>query len=110
MRWYLCYSKFKWLNQNKIDKFCLNSISENSLVGAISEVDLDYLNEFHELHNDYPLVPETFEISRNMLSNYYSSIEKTSDIKIDAINKSVQISQIKVNMVFITEIFSCICH
>ena len=68
MRQYLRYSKFKWLNQNEIDKFCLNSIGENSLVGSILEVDLDYIDEFHELHNEYPLVPETFEISRQIIT------------------------------------------
>ena len=37
---YLPYSGFKWLNQKEISDFCLNSISENSSIGYISEVDL----------------------------------------------------------------------
>ena len=69
MSQYLPYSGFKWLNQKEIIDFCLNFISENSFVGYILEVVLEYPSELHELHNDYPLAPEKFEISQNMLSN-----------------------------------------
>ena len=56
-------SGFEWLNQKEISDFCfgatpLNSISENSSVGYILEVDLEYPSELHDLHNDYPLGPE----------------------------------------------------
>ena len=43
-------------------------------------VDLEYLNEIYELHNDYPLALEKREISRNMLSNYFSSIANKYEI------------------------------
>ena len=49
---YLQYSGFKWLNQKEISDFCLNSVSENSFIGYTLEVDLEYLSELHELHND----------------------------------------------------------
>ena len=39
---YLPYVKFKWLNQTEIDKFSLNSISENSSNGYILKIDLEY--------------------------------------------------------------------
>ena len=41
----------------------INLIGENSSHGYISEVDLEYLNKLHELHNDCPLAPEKLEIS-----------------------------------------------
>ena len=44
---YLRYSKFKWLNQNEIDKFEVNVIGKNSLDGYILEVDLEYHDELH---------------------------------------------------------------
>ena len=45
-------------NQKEIDKFYLNSVSENSLIGYILEVDFQYPGELHELHKDYHLVPK----------------------------------------------------
>ena len=89
MSQYLPYSGFKWLNQKEISDFCLNSVSENSSIGYILEVDLEYPSELHELHNDYPLVPEKFEISQNMLSNYCSNIANEYGIKIGGVNKLV---------------------
>ena len=82
MSQYLPYSGFKWFKQNEIDKFCLNSIDENSSIGYILEFDLEYPNELHDLHNDYPLVPERLEITHNILLNYCSSIANEYDIKI----------------------------
>ena len=80
---------FKWLNQKEIDKFDVNSISENSAIGYILEVDLEYLDELHELHNDYPLAPEKLEISHDMLSNNCSNIANKYNIKIGGVNKLV---------------------
>ena len=58
MSQYLLYGGFKWLSRKEIDKFDVNSISEDSADEYISEVDLGYLDELHVLHNDYPLAPE----------------------------------------------------
>ena len=41
------------------------------------------------MHNDYPLAPEKLDISRNMLSNYFSSIANKYDIKVGCVNKLV---------------------
>ena len=54
MSQYLPYSEFKRFNQKEISGFCLNSIGENNSVGYILEVDLEYPDDLHELHNDYP--------------------------------------------------------
>ena len=32
------------------------------------EVDLEYPKEFHELHEDFPLAPEQYEVTYNELS------------------------------------------
>ena len=58
MSQYLLYGGFKWLSRKEIDKFDVNSISEDSADEYISEVDLGYPNELHVLHNDYPLAPK----------------------------------------------------
>ena len=82
MSQYLPYSEFKWLNEKGISRFCLHSISENSFVGYILEVDLKYHDELHNLHNDYPLAPEKLEINQNMLSKYCSDIANKYEIKL----------------------------
>ena len=68
MSQYLPYCEFKWLKN--IDKLDVSSISKNSSIGYILEVDLKYLDALHSLHNDYPLAPEKLAISYDALSNY----------------------------------------
>ena len=63
--------------------FCLNSVSENSSVGYILKVDLEYPSELHDLHN------EKLEISRNILSKYCFNITIKYGIKIGGVDKLV---------------------
>ena len=58
MNQYLFYGRFTWLNQKEIDKFDVNSIKCNSIDECILEVDLEYSDKLHRMHNDYPLAPE----------------------------------------------------
>ena len=48
MSQYLLCIESKWPNQKEISRFCLNSIEENSSIGYILEVDLNYHDELHE--------------------------------------------------------------
>ena len=89
MSQYLAYSGFNRLNRGKVYNFNANSIGGNSPTGYILEVDLEYPDELHELHNDHPLAPEKLVINHNMLSNYCSSIANKYDIKIGGVNKLV---------------------
>ena len=58
-----------------IDKFDVNSIIEKSPIGYILEVDLEYPNELHVLHNDYPLAPEKLAIPYDMLPDYCKKLQ-----------------------------------
>ena len=49
---YLPCSGFKWLNKKQINDFCLSVVGENSSVGYVLEVNLEYLSELHDSHND----------------------------------------------------------
>ena len=89
MSQYLPYSGFKWLKENEIDKFWLNSFSEDSSGAYILEVGLEYPDELHELHNYYPSAPEKLEISHNMLPKYCSNITHKYYIKIGDVYKLV---------------------
>ena len=53
MNGYLPYGGFKWFKN--VDVFDVNSISQKSPIGYILEDDLEYPDELHLLHNDYPL-------------------------------------------------------
>ena len=65
---YLPYKGFKWLKN--VAEFDVMSISEKSSIGYLLEVDLEYPEELHELHNDYPLAAEKLAVSSDMLSKY----------------------------------------
>ena len=63
---YLLYEKLELLKN--IGKFDVMPINGKSDIGYILEVDLEYPKELHELHNDYPFVPEKIAVSSDMLS------------------------------------------
>ena len=65
---YLSYEGFKWLKN--IDGFDVMLINETSLIVYLFEVYLEYPDELHKLHNDYPLAPEKLAVSSDMLSKY----------------------------------------
>ena len=44
-------SPFKWINPKYLDS---NKYSRNSSIGFVSNVDVEYYKEIHELYNDYP--------------------------------------------------------
>ena len=72
----LPYEGFKWLKN--VDEFDVMSISKKSPIGFFLEVDLEYPDELHELHNDYPLAPEKLAVSSDLLSNYCKKIADMS--------------------------------
>ena len=77
---YLPYGGFKWLKN--VDEFDVMSISEKSPIGYFLKVDIEYPDELHELHNDYPLAPEKLAVSSDMLSNYCKKIADKYEIKV----------------------------
>ena len=85
----LPYSAFKFLSEKEINDFDLESISENSPIGYISEVDLDYCKKLHNSHSDYPLCPEKIEVSSNMLSKYCKDITDRYEINVGGVKKLI---------------------
>ena len=84
---YLPYGEFEWLEN--VDEFDVNSISEKSEIGYFLEVDLEYLDELHELHNDYPLAPEKLVVTNDMLSKDCKEIADEYDIKVGDVKKLI---------------------
>ena len=77
---YLPYKEFQWLEN--IDEFNVMSISECNSTGCFFEVDLEYPDELHELHNDYPLASEKLAVSIDMVSKYCRKIADKYKIKV----------------------------
>lgn len=66
----LPYSDFRWLSEEAIAGIDWKNTSETSRVGYILEVDLEYPAHLHNLHSDFPLAPETREVTFEELSPY----------------------------------------
>ena len=84
---YLPYSRFKRLKN--IDEFDVNSVTEKSPIGYFFQVDLEYPDELHELHNDYRLAPEKFAVSSDMLSKYCKEIADKYETKVGNVKKLI---------------------
>ena len=99
MSQYLPTGGFKWLKQNKIDNLDLGKYNEQSKKGLILEVDLEYPNELHDIHNDYPLAPEKVKVTENMLSNYCKKIADKYNISTGLVHKLIPTLSDKKNYV-----------
>ena len=84
---YLPYGEFELLKS--VDKLDVMSINKESDVGYILEVDLKYVDELHELHNDYPLAPEKLAVTSDILSNYCKRVADKYDIKVGNVKKLI---------------------
>ena len=84
---YLPYGEFRWVKN--VDGFDVMSFNKKSDTGYFLEVDLDYPDELHELHNDYPLAPEKLAVSNDMLSAYCKKIADKYDIKVGDVKKLI---------------------
>ena len=89
MSQYLPAGGFRWMTQNQIDKINLAKYKEDSKKGLILEVDLDYPEDLHDLHNDYPLAPEKIKTTEDMLSEYSKEIAKKYNISIGLVHKLI---------------------
>ena len=58
-------------------------------MGYFLEVDLEYPDELHELHNDYPLAPKKLAASSDMLSRYCKETSHKYEIKFGDVKKSI---------------------
>ena len=87
MNEYLLYRRFEWLEN--IDNFDIMSFNDKSPIGYFSEVDPEYPEELHELHNDFPLAPEKRTVSSNMSSKYCKKFGDEYEIKVVDVKKVI---------------------
>ena len=89
MSQYLPTGNFRWLTKEQIKKTNLANYSEEHDEGLLLEVDLDYPQELHDLHNDYPLAPEKLKVNKNMLSDYCQKISEKFNISSGQVHKLI---------------------
>ena len=89
MSQYLPTGSFRWMTEKQINKINLAQYKEDSKKGLILEVDLEYPEGLHNLHNDYPLGPEKVKVTEDMLSDYCKKIAKKYNISTGLIHKLI---------------------
>ena len=89
MSQYLPTGNFKWMTDKEISKIDLGKYKADGKKGLIVEVDLEYPEELHDIHNDYPVAPEKVKVSNNMLSAYCKKIAEKYNISIGLVSKLI---------------------
>ena len=90
MSQYLPTGNFKWMSDREIKQIDLGKYKADGKKGLILEVDLEYPQELHDLHNDYPVCPEKVKVSNDMLSGYRKKIAEKYKISIGLVSKLIR--------------------
>ena len=88
----LPYGNFRWVNADSV-------IAKEYGIGHIYEVDLEYPEDLHDLHNDYPCAPEKLKVTDDMLSDYCREIKEKFKISSGNVNKLIPTLSDKKNYV-----------
>ena len=89
MSQYLPTGNFKWMTDKEISKIDLRKYKAYGKKGLILEVDLEYPQELHNIHNDYPVAPEKVKVSNDMLSAYCKKISEKYNISIGLVSERI---------------------
>ena len=89
MSQYLPTGGFRWMTEKQINNIDLAKYHENSREGLILEVDLEYPQKLHDLHNDYPLGPEKIKVTDDMLAGYSKKIARKYNISTGLVHKLI---------------------
>jgi hypothetical protein len=79
--------EFKWVDD--LDSIVIDDYIGDKGRGMVLEVDMEYPEELHDLHNGYPLAPESKEIDASMLSDYGKSIAEKFQLSVAGVRKLV---------------------
>ena len=83
---------FKWIPSEDFEDpedFIFENYTNDTRKGVILEVDLEYPEELHDFHNDYPLAPEKILITDDMLSKYCKDLKDSENISSGRVHKLV---------------------
>ena len=71
--------RFRWLDEAEVESFTSDkivNIADDDDTGYFFEVDLEYPDHLHHLHNSLPLAPEKVTVDKDMYSPYAESFDK----------------------------------
>ena len=85
----LSQKNFDFMNKVQLQNFDFMSVLIDSPTGYILEVDLEYDETLHNIHNDYPLCPKNVSIVEKDLSPYTKLLAEKIDVKIMPVKKLV---------------------
>ncbi|XP_046347918.2 uncharacterized protein LOC125381613 isoform X2 [Haliotis rufescens] len=80
---------FHWVADDDLEQLNIKDVASDSDIGYILEVDLEYPQQLHDSHNDYPLAPESMTITDDMLSHYSKKLREKLCIKGQPVRKLV---------------------
>ena len=93
---YLPTGGFRWFTKKDIQELndldpsdYLFQYSETDEKGLIFEVDLEYPEELHDLHNNYPLAPEKIKVTKDMISDYSRKMAEKFNISTGLVHKLI---------------------
>ena len=88
----LPYKNFRWVESDGV-------IPKREGIGHIYEVDLEYPEELHDSHSDYPCAPEKIKVASDNLSPYCQKIKNIFNISSGNVNKLITTLSDKENYV-----------
>ena len=80
MSQYLPTGGFRWLDEEEVNDLDVDNIPEDGSKGYILEVDLEYPEELHGAHDQYPLALEKLLVTDDMLSSYSKRLKDKFDM------------------------------
>jgi len=80
---------FAWLSEEEMTDFDVQEVPDDSEDGYILEVDLEYPEQLHDQHSDYPLAPEKTKVTHEMLSPYCRQLSEDLNLGSASMQKLV---------------------
>ena len=92
MSQYLPVDGYAWQDEKRLKNWTpekILALKDDQAEGYVFQVDLKYPVGLHDLHNDYPLAPESLQVSEDMMSEYMKSQQKKHEIKPSKVSKLI---------------------
>ncbi|MES9884134.1 MAG: hypothetical protein ABW185_25085, partial [Sedimenticola sp.] len=81
---------FRWLSDYEIEQLDVCSIPDDADEGYIFVCDLDYPDELHDVHDQFPLITENVTITENDVSDYTKKLARDSGLALKSEKKLCQ--------------------